>query len=276
MLHDNIGIITTRQVAEGIFNHITVSDSIVECRISLSNKGYGYLFPLYLYEEVDFLGTKQLEQKPNIKPEVIKSLTDKYRQQAVGAGLVPARLTVGTGDPACTKTDEASVFTITPETIMSYLYAVLHSPTYRSKYADFLKTDFPRIPFTDDYKLFIQLSELGWELIQAHLQKKPELNKVYQGLGDFAVKGTNGVDKVLYTEAQSRLYINADQYFDNVPAEVYSFYIGGYQVMQKYLKDRKGRTLTLDEINNVELIAKTLQFTIDQMQKIDAVTRAWI
>lgn len=171
---------------------------------------------------------------------------------------------------------ETDPYVITPEQVMSYIYAVLHSPTYRSKYADFLKTDFPRIPFTDDYKVFIQLSELGWDLINAHLQKKPELHKLYQGMGDFAVKGTNLVDKVLYTEAQSRLYINADQYFGKLPETVFNFYIGGYQVMHKYLKDRKGRTLTLDEINNVELIAKTLQFTLDQMQKIDEQTKEWI
>ncbi len=118
-------------------------------------------------------------------------------------------------------------------------------------YEDFLKTDFPRIPFTDSYDIFQSMSGLGWELIRAHLQKvKTELDKSYKGLGDFAVQGDNLVEKVRYDENRQRLYINGEQYFGDVPDEVYRFYIGGYQVMSKYLKDRKGRALTLDEINN--------------------------
>jgi hypothetical protein len=246
MLQNNIGIITPRQVAEGIFSHAIVSDSLIDNRLTSSNKGYAYLFPLYLYEEVDFLGTTQWEKKPNIKPEIIKSLTDKYKQ------------------------------TVSPEQIMSYIYAVLHSPTYRDKYANFLKTDFPRIPFTDDFAIFTALAEIGWDLISAHLQKKAELHTLYKGMGSFSVKGDNTVEKPHYTEAQQRLYINSDQYFAPVPAQVYDFYIGGYQVLSKYLKDRKGRTLTLDEINNVEHVVKILQFTIDTMQEIDKLTREWI
>jgi len=376
MLNENIGLVTVRQVAEGIFNHVNVSNSIIESRITLSNKGIAYFYPLYLYEEIDFLGTKHLEKKPNIKAEIFEMLKEMYAGQASSHNSskpqpvipsqegIPAILEKEKSVDSClrrndehgmsrndneksvdsclrrndeeksvsfgklrmtylrrndeeksvsfdklrmtclrrnddvrqvqvenveqhadaaqtettsnARTESYATSEITPEQIMSYIYAVLHSPTYRTKYADFLKTDFPRIPFTDDYKLFAELAAIGWDLIQAHLQKKAEVNTLYKGMGDFAVQGSNTVDKVLYTEAQQRLYINAEQYFENIPDNVYNFYIGGYQVMHKYLKDRKGRTLTLDEINNVEQIAKTLAYTIDKMQEIDALTKAWI
>jgi predicted helicase len=268
LLYSNIGLIVSKINRQLSLGYCFVTSMLTDLHILDVARDSTYLFPLYLYEEVDFLGETQLEKKPNIKAEIIAELTAKYKQQATGA--------VGTSVPASSNTGGTPVSTLSPEQIMSYIYAVLHSPTYRSKYADFLKTDFPRIPFTDDYKVFEGLSGLGWDLMQAHLQKKDELSKLYPGCGDFAVKGNNTVDKVLYTEAQSRLYINTDQYFANVPSEVYSFYIGGYQVLHKYLKDRKGRMLTLDEINNVESVVKILLFTIEQMQKIDTLTQDWI
>jgi predicted helicase len=287
IVYDNIVLIASKSNRQNSLGYTFVTSILCDRHILDNAKDASYLFPLYLYEEVDFLGTKQLEKKPNIKPEIFKSLSAKYSKQCVGTGLAPVQTPVGTGVPACTQTDETSVSTtkgghktlpyeITPEQVMSYIYPVLHSPTYRTKYADFLKTDFPRIPFTDDYKLFTALAELGWELIQAHLQKDNNLNTQYKGLGDYAVKGDNKAAKPLYAEAQNRLYINSNQYFDKIPSEAYNFYIGGYQVLNKYLKDRKGRTLTLDEINNVESVAKILQFTIDQMQKIDELTREWV
>jgi len=183
-IQDNIGICISRQCKD-MFKYVFVTNAVNDYNYisSSGSSGKGNVFPLYLYEEVDFLGTTQLEKMPNIKPEIIKSLTDKYKQ------------------------------TVSPEQIMSYIYAVLHSPTYRSKYADFLKTDFPRIPYTDDYTVFSALAEIGWDLISAHLQKKAELHTLYKGMGSFGVKGDNTVEKPHYTEAQQRLYINSDQYF---------------------------------------------------------------
>jgi len=151
-----------------------------------------------------------------------------------------------------------------PEEILGYIYAVLHSPTYRAKYQEFLKIDFPRIPFVDDRKTFEALSKLGWELVQAHLLKGiPKEPKVDVTKGGFEV------EKPAYDEKQQRLYINKDQYFSPVPKAVWEFHLGGYQVLDKYLKSRKGRTLSLDEIENIQNIVKTLAFTILQMQKID-------
>jgi predicted helicase len=170
----------------------------------------------------------------------------------------------------------------TPEQILGYIYAILHSPTYRSRYAEFLKIDFPRIPFTDSAETFENLSAFGWELVQTHLMNKIPKGVEYKHLGINKGDGDNIVVKPDYKITNTdegtlhQLYYNPMQYFDNVPEEVYTFHIGGYQVLDKYLKDRKGRLLTIDEIENVENIVKVLTFTIKQMEKIDEATRNWI
>ncbi len=155
-----------------------------------------------------------------------------------------------------------------PEAILGYIYAVLHSPTYRKKYQDFLKVDFPRVPFVTRRETFEALSQLGWELVQAHL-----LTAIPQGPKEEQVDVTAGdfrVEKPVYDPSNERLHINATQYFFPVPADVWAFHIGGYQVLGKYLKSRKGRTLSLDEIENVQHMVSVLRFTIDQMQRIEA------
>ena len=150
-----------------------------------------------------------------------------------------------------------------PEDILGYIYAVLHSPTYRQKYLDFLKTDFPRIPFVDERETFETLSQIGWELMQAHLLKTiPDTLTVDVTAGDFTV------EKPRYDPQHERLYINKTQYFSSVPQNVWAFHIGGYQVLSTYLKSRKGRTLSLDEIENIQHIVNVLRFTIDQMERI--------
>ena len=140
MLRKNLGLITVRQVAEGIFNHAYVTDSIVESRITLSNKGIGYLFPLYLYSNSD--------KEPNFSPEFLKFITEKYNRE------------------------------LSPEEIFYYIYAVLYSPTYRKKYEEFLQYDFPRIPFVEDYEKFKKLSDLGKELVELHLMERRLPTKV--------------------------------------------------------------------------------------------------
>ena len=117
---------------------------------------------------------------------------------------------------------------------------------------------------------------MGWELINAHLMKSSAPRQMHPCMGTYTTKGTNEVSKVFYTESLQRLYINDEQYFADIPEPVYQFHIGGYQVLNKYLKDRKGRVLSLDEINNVESIARILAFTMDTMRKIDVVSRDWI
>ena len=157
-----------------------------------------------------------------------------------------------------------------PEEILGYIYAVLHAPTYRTRYAEFLRIDFPRIPFPESAGDFERMSKLGWSLVQAHLLR--ELPR--RGLAEYHGKGDHKVEAVRYVPGEQAVWINATQSFRPVPQAVWDFHIGGYQVLDKYLKSRKGRVLSLDEINHVAAVADSLAFTIDQMVKIDEAYQA--
>lgn len=224
MLKENLGLITVRQVAEGIFNHAYVTNNIIESRITLSNKGIAFLFPLYLYSD--------FEKKANIDPDIYKTLSEKYNKE------------------------------LTPEDIFYYIYAILYSPTYRKKYEEFLRYDFPRIPFVDDYEEFKKFAELGKELVKLHLMRKRLSTSV-----KFDVIGSNVVEKVKYEKG--KVWINKEQYFDGVPEEIWDFYIGGYQVLDKWLKSRKNRKLESKDIEQFLLIVEIIRETIRLMKEID-------
>ncbi|HEY2247500.1 MAG TPA: type ISP restriction/modification enzyme [Bradyrhizobium sp.] len=152
---------------------------------------------------------------------------------------------------------------------MAYIYAVLYAPAYRARYAEFLRIDFPRVPFPESFTDFQTLSELGWALIQAHLLSELPRHElaVYHGKGDHVVEA------IRYSPQEQALWINKTQSFKPVPPIVWEFHVGGYQVLDKYLKSRKGRPLSLEEINHVPAIVDSLAYTIEQMSKID---RAYI
>ena len=152
-----------------------------------------------------------------------------------------------------------------PEEILGYIYAVLHAPTYRKRYAEFLRIDFPRIPFCETKAQFDELSKLGDALVNAHLLRKQKRGKLAEPMG----KGNHVVEAVRYSPQERAIHINKTQSFAPVPEDVWNFHIGGYQVIDKYLKSRKGRTLSLDELNHIGAIADSLAFTIQQMAKID-------
>lgn len=152
---------------------------------------------------------------------------------------------------------------------MGYVYAVLHAPAYRAAYAEFLRIDFPRIPFPATREQFSALSVLGADLIQKHLLREvPAL-----GLGRYRGQGSDQVDTPRYAETEAAVYINRAKHFAPVPQAVWDFRIGGYQVIDKYLKSRKGRSLNLDEIHNVGNVCNVLSFTIARMAEIDAAYR---
>jgi predicted helicase len=156
----------------------------------------------------------------------------------------------------------------TPEEIFYYIYAVFYSNTYRTKYAEFLKTDFPRVPFTKRHKLFVEMGKYGKELVELHLLKSSELDTP---VARFQGEGDNRVEKPRYEEKEGRVYINATQYFEGVEPEVWEYQIGGYQVMEKWLKDRKGRTLSLEDIQHYCRIGSALKKTIETQEKIDSI-----
>jgi predicted helicase len=153
------------------------------------------------------------------------------------------------------------------EEIVGYIYSVLYAPTYRSRYAEFLRSEYPRIPFPEGSDRFDALSELGWELVQAHLLRD---DFPRAGLAQYHGKGDHTVEAIRYSQVEQAVWINKEQCFKPVPEEVWNFHIVGYQVLDKYLKSRKGRKLTLDEIDHVAKVADSLAFTITQMKRIDA------
>jgi len=159
-----------------------------------------------------------------------------------------------------------------PEEILGYIYAILHAATYRHRYGDFLKGEFPRIPFVEIKAQFDVLSDLGWDLVQAHLLRQVPASKIR--LGVYHGKGDHTVEAVRYSPEEAAIWINKTQNFGPVPQAVWDFQIGGYQVLDKYLKSRKGRTLSLDEMTHVGEVAESLAFTLEQMAKIDVAYRA--
>ncbi|HXZ04947.1 MAG TPA: type ISP restriction/modification enzyme, partial [Ktedonobacteraceae bacterium] len=155
--------------------------------------------------------------------------------------------------------------TFGPEDIFTYMYALFHSPTYRKRYASFLKIDFPRVPLTSNVALFRALCSLGDKLVGLHLMEMP-----VHPISAFPVPGMNNVVDVCYN-AQSQVWINATQYFDSVPWEAWNFSIGGYQICKKWLKDRKGRVLSGNEIAQYLQIVAILVETVELMHEIDVI-----
>jgi predicted helicase len=228
-------LVTCRLLTSESWAHALVTDGIIDnCYISSASRERAYAFPLYLQSDQG-PGSSQ-----NLSADFRAFLDARYEHH------------------------------YTPEEILGYIYAVLHAPSYRTRYAEFLRIDFPQIPFPATADDFEKLSVLGWGLVQAHLLR----GLPRQGLAAYHGKGDHAVEAVRYSPAEQAIAINKTQCFKPVPQAVWDFHIGGYQVLDKYLKSRKGRVLSLDEINHVGAVADSLAFTIDQMAKIDDPFRA--
>ncbi|MEW6740449.1 MAG: type ISP restriction/modification enzyme [Nitrospirota bacterium] len=251
---ENLGLTVMRQYLYEpvkIYNYVFCVDKISDRRLFISNRGAGFVFPLYLYqktksprERFTFGRAMMLFEpeasytvrKPNLNVELIKSLAATYKKEP------------------------------STEEVFYYTYAILYSNIYRTKYAEFLKIDFPRVPFTKDYKLFKNMGDYGERLVELHLLKASELDSPsvrFQG------KGNNRVEKLRYEHG--KLYINSDQYFEGIAPEVWEYQIGGYQVCEKWLKDRKEKILSLDDIKHYLKIVSALSRTIEAQKKIDDV-----
>jgi len=163
---------------------------------------------------------------------------------------------------------EKIVSKTTPEDIFDYIYAVLHSPSYREKYKEFLKIDFPRVPYPKDKKQFAALVALGTELRELHLLESPKVRKY---ITSYPESGSNVVEKI--ARKGNKVYINAEQYFGGVPEVAWNFYVGGYQPAQKWLKDRKGRELTSEDITHYQRIIVALLETNRIMREVDTVAQ---
>ena len=240
---ENLAIITARTNKSPTMNHFFCSKQIVETKCGESTV-QSYTFPLYLHPV-----THKTEHfnvptglRPNLAPPFTQSLTQAY-------GEAPA-----------------------PETIFHYIYAILYAPTYREKYAQFLRMDFPRVPFTSDVELFRTLAGLGEKLVGLHLLQSPDLDPPvcrFEGKGDSVVAKTRAKG-FRYDLDEERFYINKTQYFEPVSRAAHEYQIGGYQVCEKWLKDRKERRLELDDIRTYCRIVTALKRTIDIQAEIDA------
>ena len=248
MTHQNIALLTCRQLAGNEWKHVSIADGIVDdCRVSSKTKERGYVFPLYVYKEN--MGKEEC---------IVNFNTEMYEKIAKGLNYYACAESNVLIDPI---SDYNGV--LYPQALFDYIYAVLHSPSYRERYKEFLKIDFPRIPYPTDWEKFRDLAELGEELRLLHLMEDmPSKTGV-----TFPVAGSLQVD--CYRWQDNRVYINAEQYFDGVPESAWNFFIGGYQPAQKWLKDRKGMTLSFEDVKHYERIIYVLQQTKRIMQEID-------
>ena len=242
----NRAIVTTRKTEEKFG---VLCTCLLAGHKSVAAYDINTMFPLYLYPAADELGASA-GRRPNINPEFLKALAEKLKVSQTEPHGLPQG--------------------VTPEDIFHYAYAVFHSPTYRARYAEFLKIDFPRLPLTGNRDLFFRLAALGGELVALHLMESPKLNDL---ITEFPVKGTDAVEKVQYNDKDERVWINPTQYFGGVPAAIWNFHIGGYQVCEKWLKDRKGRKLTYEDTRHYQRIVVALNETIRDMKEIDEVIR---
>ena len=237
MLLQNLALCTTRatEISRG-WEHVWMSNGLIQHH-TVSIKEVNYLFPLWLHPTADLLDTAAPEKRANLAPDFIAALT-----QAIGQ-------------------------TSTPEGTLAYLYAVLYTPSYRARYADFLKRDFPRIPLTTNCALFDAFVAIGTELIALHV-----MDKILPRITGFNVAGNNEVVKVRYAagnDGAGRLHINDAQYFDGVPQAVWDMHIGGYRVAEKWLKDRKGRMLSYDDLTHYQSVISALSRTLELQAQLD-------
>jgi predicted helicase len=239
MLKENLGMVIGRQgLAVGdnqLWNLVTISQSIID--FNLFYRGGGLIIPLYLYPDEhkeDIFASS--ERELNISKELLERFAKQWQA-------------------------------FQPEQLFYYVYAILYSNQYRERFAQYLRMDFPRIPFTEDYELFSNLADLGKELAEIHLLRSPRLSPLsgrYQGSGS-----NDMVEYIKYDEDACTVHINPDKYFEGITPELWNYHIGGYQVLYKYLKDRKGKVLA-EPIHYCRILT-ALSLTTNIQAKIDNV-----
>lgn len=227
LLGKNVGLLLTKGVRDPFYNHVFITENISEAIfLSGTTATNAMNFPLYLYFEDG-------ERDANLDKEIWQKISETAGETQ-------------------------------PENILDYVYAYLHNLSYREKYEEFLKADFPRVPFPENKDEFWLLVKLGNKLRGLHLLTD---SVVKNPITTFPVAGTNEVGKIKYENGN--VFINEMQYFGNVPQEAWNFYIGGYQPAQKFLKDRKGNILSNSDIERYEEIIVSLAETEKVMGEIN-------
>lgn len=247
-IKDNVSLLSIRNNRKGKTNNFFITNKVVD-KDGVSPLDNCKFFPLYLYPESNRqqnIGQIKV-RTPNLNAEIVNQIAKKL-------GL------------SYTNEKESTKNTFAPIDILDYIYAVLHSPSYRDKYKEFLKIDFPRVPYPKNQESFWQLVELGCEIRKLHLL---ESETVEDYITQYPIQGSNEVVKPLFKDG--RVHINEEQYFDNVPQLAWEFYIGGYQPAQKWLKDRKGRVLNSEDLMHYQKMIVALTETDRLMKEIDKV-----
>lgn len=257
LLNENIGFIAKR----GFYNENSpvgfITKHISDRRgwSSPGMQGAESIFPLYLYPDTTTQQSllDEVERVPNLNMEIVHKMAE-----GMGMYFTPEKADYNL------QTEETNQFS--PIDILDYIYAVLHSPSYREKYKEFLKIDFPRVPYPKDQRQFIDLVALGSQLREIHLLESPVVEKY---ITKYPIDGDNIVTKPVYKDGN--VYINETQYFANVPEVAWNFYIGGYQPAQKWLKDRKERELLMEDVFHYQKIIVALTETDRLMKEIDKI-----
>ena len=275
--NSNLGFMTSGQISTGSFNHAFVTIFAPDtCALSLQTREALVCTPLYLYESAksNQLSLNMDESKSrriNLDDNFIKGFSEKLGLLFDSGGRGDLKKAFG------------------PEDIFYYAYAVFHSPTYRIRYAEQLKIDFPRLPLTSDKELFAKLVRLGNELVSLHLLGQNPFDKsktIFDDNTKWKVRPVTQikpevdwkVTEVRYEEKEQRVYVNKGQYFEGIEKEVWQFMIGGYQVCEKWLKDRKKaeRSLSTDDLKHYMKIVVSLRETIRIMREIDKAVPSWL
>ena len=253
----NIGLIlvTQPQAANiNFFDCIFITNRIADT--NMYRRGGPSVFPLYLYPETSTQQTTEqaTERTPNLNMDIVNKIALKINHFFLEDDNLQCDLPAGFDG------------WFSPIHLLDYIYAVLHSPAYREKYKEFLKIDFPRVPYPKDKKTFWQLVALGKQIREIHLLESSVVDKY---ITQYPVDGDNIVAKPNYKDG--RVYINDTQYFDHVSSIAWNFYIGGYQPAQKWLKDRKERKLEFEDILHYQKIIVALSETDRLMKEIDKI-----
>ena len=249
---NNYALLLSRQNKSNTIDSFFITNTISEMK-SAERTIQSYHFPLYLYPEktTQQSFTEQPERTPNLNMAIVGKIADSINHVFLPDENIVCDLPAGKDGH------------FSPLNLLDYIYGVLHSPNYREKYKEFLKIDFPRVPYPKDAATFWQLAKLGSGLRSIHLLESPVVN---QYITQYPIDGNNEVSKVKYEDGKA--YINETQYFDNVPIVAWQFYIGGYKPAQKWLKDRKGRDLNFDDILHYQKIIVALSETDRLMKEI--------
>lgn len=247
----NIGLITTRSIEIGRgYEHVFCSTGFIQHH-SVSIKEVNYLFPLWLETDSPSDGERLAldgDSAVNLSRDFVRAFVTALGLPRSEPDGLPGGLT--------------------PEHLFHYAYAVFHSPGYRRRYSEFLKSDFPRLPLTSKQELFRSLAQLGGELVAQHLL---ELPKSSQPITEFIGERKPEVERPSWSK--NTVWVDKAQTtgFKGVREAVWNFHIGGYQVCEKWLKDRKGRTLSREDISHYQEIVVALSETIRIMKEIDDV-----